>query len=69
MKPTEEILSLLEKRRRAGEELGCYDLQVHEWCDKNGVVIDDIERFNSCMLVSEPIVYENLFLQRIEETD
>lgn len=69
MKPTEEILSLLENRRKAGEELGGYDLQVREWCDRNGVRVDDIERLNSCMLVSEPIVYEGLFLQRIEETD
>ena len=69
MKPTEEILSLLENRRKAGEELSGYDLQVREWCNRNGVEVYDIERLNSCMLVSEPMVYEDMFLRRIQETE
>lgn len=69
MKPTDEILSLLENRRRAGEVLSSYDYQVHRWCESNGVDVSDIARVNGCMLISEPMVYEELFLQRINDTE
>lgn len=69
MKPTKEILALLEKRRKAGEDAMAYESEVVSWCDKHGVQTDDIIRFNGCMIVTEPGTYEQLFLERIEETN
>lgn len=69
MKPTKEILALLEKRRKAGEDVMAYESEVVSWCDKHGVQTDDITRFNGCMLVTEPSTYERLFVERIEETE
>lgn len=68
MKPTEEILRLLEKRRNAGEEVNAYEAMVNEWCEKNGVDVSDIYYKNGCMLITEPSTYEQLYLERIKET-
>ena len=69
MKPTKEILSLLEKRRKAGEDANKYECFVNKWCKKHGVDIDDIYWENGCMLTTEPATYERLYLKRINETN
>ena len=68
MKPTKEILRLLEKRRNAGEEVTAYEAMVNEWCEKHGVDVSDIYYKNGCMLITEPSTYEQLYLERIKET-
>ena len=69
MQPTKEILELLEKRTKYGELATAYESKVIDWCDKHGVHVDDITFKNGCMLVTEPLTYEQLFLERIEQTN
>lgn len=68
MEPTKEILELLEKRRKAGEDANAYESQVNSWCEKHGVDVKDIFYGNGCMLITEPGTYEQLYLERIRET-
>ena len=68
MKPTKEILNLLEKRRKYGELTNSYDVRVLEWCNKHNVDVVDIQNDYGCMLTTEPSVYKRLTLERIEES-
>lgn len=68
MQPTKEILDLLAKRRKAGEEATAYESAVNQWCAQHGVYVDDIFFHNGCMLVTEPGTYESLYLDRIRES-
>ena len=69
MEPTKEILSLLEKRTTAGNNVNKYDVAVRNWCSKHNVNIMDIENDYGCMVVTEPFGYEEKFIERIRETD
>lgn len=68
MKPTKEILNLLEKRRKYGELANSYDARVLEWYNKHNVDIVNILNDYGCMLTTEPSVYQRLTLERIEES-
>ena len=68
MKPTQEILKLLEKRTKAGNNLNYYDIAVREWCDKHNVNVLDIENSYGCMVSTEPYAYEKMFIERIKES-
>ena len=68
MEPSKEILELLEKRRKAGEDANAYESLVNFWCKKHGVDVNDIFYDNGCMLITEPGTYEQLYLERIRET-
>lgn len=69
MEPTKEILSLLRKRTKAGNNVNKYDVAVRKWCDKHNVNVMDIESDFGCMVVTEPDNYEAMFIKRINETE
>ena len=67
MKPTKEILELIEKRKKYGELANSYDCMVQKWCSNHGVDISDILNDYGCMLTTEPDNYASMTLKRIEE--
>lgn len=68
MKLTKEIIDLVEKRKECGNKLNHYDHLVHEWCDEHGVDLIELDRFNGCMLTTEPDNYARITLEKIEES-
>lgn len=68
MKPTKEILNLLEKRKEYGELANIYDGKVLQWCNENNIDINDIQNDFGCMLTTEPNTYLNITLERIYES-
>jgi len=68
MKPTREILNLIEKRMKYGELANSYDCKVQEWCNTHGVDITDILNDYGCMLTTEPSNYASMTIDKIIES-
>jgi|WetSurMetagenome_2_1015567.scaffolds.fasta_scaffold1643292_2 hypothetical protein len=73
MKPTNQILRMLEQRREAGKRTNSLDCKIIEWFDKHGVPYEDHETgddlANSIMLVTEPEVLFRLSVEVIRKFD
>jgi hypothetical protein len=66
MKPTKEILDLIEKRRKYGSLANSFDSKVYKWCEKQGIDYTELMLSYGCMLTSEPDVYAKLTIEMIE---
>lgn len=65
MKPTKQILGLIDKRKKYGELANSYDYKVQKWCNEHGVSIEDILNDYGCMLTAEPNNYAEMTRERI----
>lgn len=68
MKPTKEILNLIDKRMKYGELAVSYDSKVQEWCKCHNVDVSEVVTYYGCMLTSEPFNYARLTIECIENT-
>lgn len=68
MKPTKEIMNLINKRMKYGELANSYDCKVQKWCNAHHVDITDVLSDYGCMLTTEPYNYAKLTIERIENT-
>jgi hypothetical protein len=66
MKPTKEILDLIEKRRKYGALANSFDSKVHQWCEEHGIDDTTVMLEYGCMLTTEPDTYADLTLKLIE---
>jgi len=67
MKPTKEILRLIDARMKHAEKMNDYDGRVRRWLQDKGIDSNELEGENGCMITTEPYVYAELTIKLIEE--
>jgi hypothetical protein len=67
MKPTKEILSLIQKRKKYGHLANYYDAKVQNWCQEHGVDCTALNSDYGCMLTTEPQNYADKTIKVIED--
>jgi len=68
MKPTKEIINLINKRQKYGELVSTYDGKIMDWCEEHGIDDTKLSQFG-CMLTAEPDSYAEMTLKLIEDTE